>query len=102
MNLAMFSLWAWGELPAFMILLISSPESPTSICISRLASFSGRDSRAFPLFLGLPGGVFSHVVGIGLSPNWICLVLQALWLLAWSPLQLIHLGFSLGGCLSVS
>src|SRR6266436_1961121 len=101
MNLVVCSFRAWCESPTFMMLLISSPVRPTSIC-SVVATFPSGFSRPLPFILGLFCCVFSQVVGIGLRPSLIRLVLHALWSLGCSPLQFIHLSFSSGGWSSMS
>src|SRR5258708_1418470 len=102
MDMVVFTFQAWFKSSAFMMLLISLPVRLTSSFGSVLFVFLVEISGSLPLFLGLVGWVFSWGAGIGLRPSLMHLVLHALWMLKWSPLQLTHLGFSSGGWLSVS
>ncbi len=102
MDMVVFTFQAWFESSTFMMLLISLPVRPTLSFGSVSFVFSSEILGSLPLFLGLVGWVFSQEVGIGLRLSLMRLVLHALWTLKWSPLQLTHLGFSLGGWSSVS
>ena len=75
MNLAVFSFWAWGELPVLMMLLISSLVRPMLSHSSVIVGCPGVVSHPFPLDLSLLCCSLLQAVGMGLSPMQIHLVL---------------------------